>query len=215
MSIALYVAALLAAGFVVSGVVPRYRGTRDRRERVEAFERQYRAYIEAREQDHQNATYHHYGPPPESEESRRLRAWLVARRSEMQRDAESVGKGVIYVAPPPMLGGGSYKPHYYFSDLFDEQSFTGHSWQFRLDELATILHETERQLRHRRRDLFNPWAWLRLAFERVVGLPRYALRLAGFGTNVTDSTGVKIGTALWSFLVGAAGIGSFILTALR
>jgi len=39
----------------------------------------------------------------------------------MQRDAQSVGKGVAYVAPPPAIGG-QYMTHSYFTDLFDEQS---------------------------------------------------------------------------------------------
>ncbi len=44
-----------------------------------------------------------------------------------------------------------------------------------------------------RRDLFNPWAWVRLSFERVVGFPSYILGVAGFGPDVTNSTRVRVG----------------------
>lgn len=62
-----------------------------------------------------------------------------------------------------------------------------------------------------RRDLRNPWSWTRLAFERVIGFPRYVLRNAGFSQEVTGSTRVRIVTVVWSFLVGASGIGAFVL----
>lgn len=210
MIVVLYVLAVLVAALIVSGVWPRWREDKARFARVQEFERQYRAWVESREHDVDVHGHYGYGPPRLSDETEELRAWLVARRNEMQRDAEMAGKGIVYVAPPPMIGG-AYQPHAYFSDLFDEQSFTDHEAGFRLDELATIVHDTERQLERRKRHLLNPWAWLRGAFARLVGLPRYVLRLAGFGTNVTDSPGAKIGTAVWSFLVGAATIGAFVI----
>ena len=128
----------------------------------------------------------------------------------MQRDARSVGKGVAYVAPPPAIGGGQYLAHPYFTDLFDEQSFTDHGSSFRLDELATIRYEIERQEDLRRRDLLNPWAWLRLSFERVAAFPRYVLRRSGFRT-AADSNGARIVTVAWSFLVGVSTIGAFVV----
>lgn len=210
MLVALYVLAVLAAIFIVSGVVPRYREVAARVDRVRMFSSKYAAYVEARDADYQTGGYG-YGSPAHGEESSALRAWLVGRRNDMQRDAESVGKGVIYVAPPPAIGGGRYLPHYYFSDLFDEQSYADHDAQFRQDELATTEHELDRLRDIRRRDLYNPWSWIRLAFERLIGLPRYMLRRAGFGTAVTDSTGAKIVSAVWSALVGIATIGAFVV----
>ena len=73
------------------------------------------------------------------------------------------------------------------------------------------MHETGEQEAQRKRDLYNPWAWARLAFERLVGFPRYVLRHAGFSPGVTDSTAVRLVSVLWSLLVGAAGIGGFVL----
>lgn len=133
----------------------------------------------------------------------------------MQRDAMAMGHGVMYIAPPPMLGGGAYQPHQFFADLFDEQTNSVGNARVRLDDLATIVHETRGQAEQRRRDLLNPWAWLRLAFERVVRFPRYVLRHAGFSKKVTDSTGARIVAVAWSLLVGAATIGGFVLAALK
>jgi len=213
MLVVLYVLAILLAAFALSGVLPRYLAAGRRMARVEAFERHYRDWTEAHHQD--LAASSRYGGVRESEESQRLRGWLVARRNQMQRDAEAVAKGVIYVAPPPAVGGGRYVPHSYFLDLFDQQSFTDHAPTFRLDELATTIHETEWQRERWKADLYNPWAWLRLSFERIVGFPRYALRLAGFGSKVTDSPGAKAGTAVFSVVVGLAGIGSFAVLLLK
>jgi hypothetical protein len=209
----IYLAALLVASFVISGVVPRYLSVRRRLPRVEEFERQYRAYSGARDQDYENTSYH-YGPPAHDEKSSELRSWLVARRNEMQRDAQEVGKGIVYVAPPPMIGG-PFRPHSYFSDLFDEQSFTDHGPQYRLDELATIIHDTRNQARRWKRDVFNPWAWVRLAFERIVRFPYYVLRRSGFSDKAVASTGARIVTAVWSVLVGAATIAGFVVTLLH
>lgn len=211
--LALYILAVLLALFVVSGVLPRYHAWRDRGVRVEEFESQDRAYLAAQERD-AVGVISDFGQPPEGEEAAHLRSWLSARRAEMQRDARSVGKGVNFVAPPPVAGGGRYVPHPYYSDLFDEQSFAELGSSFRLDDLATIRHEVELQHRLRRGDLYNPWAWTRLSFERVIAFPRYVLRRAGFA-KTADSTAARLVTVVWSFLVGAAGIGGFVVTLLR
>ncbi len=73
---------------------------------------------------------------------------------------------------------------------------------FRLDELTTIAHETREREGQARRDLYNPWAWTRLAVERVVGFPRYVLRHAGFSSEATNSTGARIVTVMWSVISG-------------
>lgn len=210
MATVVYVAIVVVAVFVISGVVPRYRTTVARRRRAEAFEAKYSAYVEEREREYQSAHGCYGSELPHGQRAAELRAWLVASRNDMQRDAQAVGKGITYVAPPPMIGG-PFRPHSYFADLFDEQSFTGHGTQFRQDELATTCHELRRQEALRKRAIFNPWAWTRLAFERIVRCPRYVLTLAGFDTKVTDSTGVRVVTALWSFVVGAATIASLIV----
>jgi hypothetical protein len=210
----IYLAVFIVVCFVASGVVPRYLAVRRRRPRVEEFERQYLAYVEAREGDWER-TYPHHGRPPHGEESQKIRDWLAPRRDEMQRDARAVGRGVVHVAPPPAAGGGSYQPHAIFADLFDRQSFTGHSHQFRLDELASVAHETRRQESIWKRDLLNPWAWLRFAFERVVGFPRYVLLQAGFSAKATDTTAARLISVLWSALVGAAGIGGFVVALVK
>lgn len=212
----IYLVALLVAAFIVSGVVPRYLEVRRRLPRVEEFDRKYRAYLDGRERDYEGFYSDHGGSPPHGDESAKLRAWLTPRRAEMQRDAAKVRKGVVYVAPPPAIGGGNYMPHYMFRDLYDTQSFTEYApANLRTDELVTIIHETRYQESAWRRDLFNPWAWLRLAFERLVGFPRYVLRLAGFSTEVTDSAAARAVSAAWSFLVGAAGIGGFVVALLK
>jgi len=206
-----YVVAVLVVVFVASGVLPRYRATIARWRRVAEFEHHYREWVESRLQDAQDHA-RHYGPPPaESEKTLGLRAWLVARRAEMRRDARAVGKEVVHVAPPLAVGGGQYVRHYYFADLFDEQTFTDHEPQFRLDELATIRHELALQTVARRRDLLLPWRWIRLAFERVISLPRYLLMQAGLGSKVTGGLAARVVTVLWAILVGLAGIGSFMV----
>jgi hypothetical protein len=181
---------------------------------VREFASRYAAYTQSRERDYQGSISPAGDEPPQGQESLVLRRWLAARRNEMQRDAQAVNKGVRYVAPPPAIGGG-YRPHYYFLDLFDEQSFTGYGSDFRQDELSTIIHEVERLRLRSRHDLYNPWAWVRHAFERVVGFPRYVLRRAGFSKAVTGSTGAKVATVVWSGLVGGATIGGFIVGLLQ
>jgi hypothetical protein len=209
-TLALYVVAVLAVLFIVSGVLPQLRRIRTRLRRAEEFERRYRAWLDARERDNEGPTLH-YGPAPEGSEASELHAWLAARRNEMQRDAQSVGKGVMYVAPPLMVGGGPYQRHAYFTDLFDEQTFTDHAPSFRLDELATVRHELARTEAAWRRAVINPWAWMRLSFERLIGFPSYVLRRAGFSEKVTNSTGARIVTVAWSLVVGFATIGAFVV----
>lgn len=211
MSALIYLAAVIVGSFIGSGVVPRYLAVKARRHRVAEFATKYREWTDA-----ERAARPDRYTVNETEEAKaaELRSWLAARRSEMQRDAESVGKGIIHVAPPPAVGGGSYVPHSYFADLFDQQSFTDHGWGFRLDELATISHELEWQETGYRRGLFNPWAWIRLTFERIVGFPRYVLRHAGFSAKATESAPARVVSVVWSLLVGGAGIGGFVLTLL-
>lgn len=203
---ALYILAALVVLFVLSGVVPRYRAVVARRHRVEEFERRYGAYCEARERDFADSVYTGYGSPPEGAEAKSLRSWLIARRDQMQHDAEAAGRGVMYIAPPPMIGGG-YQAHAYFRDLFDEQTNSVGSTSVRRDDLASIVHETRVQQSRARRDLCNPWAWLRLSFERFVRLPAYVLRVAGFGTAVTGSAPVRIS----GVVVGLATVGAFVV----
>lgn len=212
MIVALYILAVLALVFMVSGVIPRHREIKRRRRRVEEFERRYRAYCEARDEDYADRTggYSYGGPTPEGSAASEIRAWLVPRRDEMQRDARAVGSGIIHIAPPPMIGGG-YQPHAFFSDLFDDQTNSVGSTSYRCDALATIAHETRSQEMVAKRALRDPWTWTRLAFERVVGFPRYVLRRAGFSTKVADSAGARIVSVVWSLLVGAATIGAFVL----
>jgi len=62
MIIAAYILAVFFAMFVISDVLPRYRGWRNRGRRVKEFENQYRAYVSARESDYQGAMMYH-GPP--------------------------------------------------------------------------------------------------------------------------------------------------------
>jgi hypothetical protein len=215
---------VIVAAFVVSGVVPRHRAVQERRERVEEFQEKYRDWIQAAggivdfedwigQAVPDGLAAASYDAEVEAAE---LRAWLVARRDEMQRDAQSARRGIAHIAPPPVIGG-AYVEHSYFSDLFDLQTdaeaMGGPS--FKLDELATILHETECEEGRYRRDICNPWAWLRLAFERIVGVPRYVLRHVGFSEKAADSTGARLVAAVWSFVVGAAGIGGFIVTIVK
>jgi hypothetical protein len=212
-----YIVAVLVVTFVLSGVLPRYIEWRDRVRRVQEFKRQYRRWVDAVEKFDGVSGYG--GPPPDLlaalAESNKLadeiRPWLTARRNEMQRDAKAVGKGVMYVAPPPMIGG-SYKPHAYFLDLFDAQTDSIGSRAYRLDDLVTIVHESEWQRDLRRRDLYNPAAWGRLAFERVVRFPAYVLKLVGFSEKTAGSSAVKVVSAVWSLLVGAATIAGFVVT---
>ena len=209
MLVALYIVGVFAALFVISGVLPTYLTWSQRGPRVEAFDRHYRAYLDARQRDAETSI-NPYGPSPLGEKSTELRAWLSARRNEMQRDAESVGTGVVYVAPPPAVGGGGYVRHDYFSDLFGQQSFTDYPPTLRLDNLATIRHEVALRCRQSKSDLFKPWRWAQLSFERVVRVPRYILRLAGF-TKAAESTAARAVTVVWSILVGASTIGAFVV----
>lgn len=217
MIMALYIAAVLAVTFMLSGVLPRYIVWRDRVQRVTEFESRYRQWVEA---DERFDGVEGYGAAPpdllaeidaSSKEAAELRSWLTARRNEMQRDAEAVGKGVMYVAPPPMIGG-SYKPHAYFLDLFDVQTESLGGRRYRLDDLVTIVHECKWQRDLRWRDLFNPAAWARLGFERLVCFPAYVLKLAGFSDRTAGSSAVKVVSAAWSLLVGAATIAGFVAT---
>ena len=197
LSLAIYCAAVLIAVFFVSGVAPRYRRTVERLRRVELFAQNYIALLEG---------------------DRNKRGWLAARADEMQADAQSVGRGVTYVAPPPMLGGGAYTPHQMFSDLFNRQSYTDNVTDaLRLEVIAGVQHQLQRRVEQRRRELRNPLAWLRIAFERLVRFPRYLLRQAGFSKRVTDSSLTRAVTVAWSLIVGAATIGAFVvgLLALR
>jgi len=130
----------------------------------------------------------------------------------MQRDANRVGLGTTYVAPPPAIGGGSYRPHQMFMDLLGQQSYSDNvTVQVRLDTLATVEHELDAQVNQTCRHLLNPAKWIQLAFERIAGLPRYLLKTAGFSDNVTNSGFARIVTVVWGFLVGAATIASFVL----
>jgi len=188
----LYLAAVLAAAFLVSGVVPTWLATKRRRKRVAAFADRYRRWVTGEDDS--------------------AREWLIARRQEMQVDAMSVGRGVSVIAPPPAIGGHAVQ-HQMFLDLTSEQSFADMliSEQTRLDELATISHAPESREATQRRRLFNPFAWLRLAFERVVGIPRYVLRAAGFSKGVTDASITRAISVLWGIAVGAATIGGFAI----
>ncbi len=207
-----YILGLLGVLFVLSGVVPRYREWDERLTRVREFESKYRTLTTA-------AGIRSGVQPAGSGASRHaldewevagdtlttVRPWLVARRNRMQADAESVGKGVWHVAPPPAIGG-AFVPHQIFLDLFDEQSQSIGSEQVRLDDLATITHEVEWLRSHRKRDLFNPWAWLRWSFVNVLRFPAWVLRVAGFSESVTGSTGVRAVSVVWSLLVGGVTI---------
>lgn len=211
--VVVYILALAVVLFLFSGVLPRYRECVGRLPRVIEFERRYREYADADRNAHADRDIVYTAVTPEQEAAGRraeeLRPWLVARRNEMQRDAQSVGKGVMYVAPPPMIGG-SYKPHSYFLDLFDEQTDSIGSSRVRLDDLVTIIHEVEWQRDLRRRDLYNPAAWTRLTFLRLVRSPAHALRAAGFSKDAAATTVVKVFGAIWSGLVGAAGIAGLV-----
>lgn len=190
-AIVLVIIGALAASFVISGVLGRYLAVKRRRPRVQAFLENYIAYAEG--------------------DNTRLQ-WLLDRSVEMQQDAEAVGLGVTYVAPPPMIGGGPFQPHQMFGDLLNRQAYTDNVTQgFRLETLSKVVYELARREKAYKRDLFNPLAWLRRSFERIVGFPRYLLRIAGFSTRVTDSTGARILTVLWAIIVGAATIGSFVV----
>jgi len=216
----LYIGAVIVGVFLLSGVLPRFVEWRDRVNRVQEFQRQYRIWTDSVDDlDNQGG----YGwPSPEAlatidqrtKTANDVRSWLAARRNEMQRDAEAVGKGVMYVAPPPIMGG-RYKPHAYFLDLFDAQTNSIGSRSYRLDDLVTIVHEAEWNRDMRRRDLYNPAVWIRLAFERLVRFPAYVLRTAGFSDDTAASSAVKVVSAAWSLLVGGATIAGFVLTLIR
>jgi hypothetical protein len=217
----LYVAGVLTVAFVLSGVVSRYRTIRARRLRVEKFRDNYSEWVGHAEQIIDGEDFIGAVIPRDAsaaselaaQEAEKLRPWLVARRDEMQRDAQVLGHGVVTIQPPPMVGG-PIRHHGVYADLFDEQSYAADvvGASFRKDDLATIIHEAHRCEDRTRRDLYNPLQWVRLAFERIVGFPRYALRVAGFGENVTESTGVRVASAIWSIAVGVATIGAFVVS---
>jgi len=186
---------LLAGSFLLSGVLPAYLRAKSRIHRVDRFAAKYGAWVE--------------NDMPSGGE----RDWLIARGPEMQADAKAVGQGVIYVAPPPMIGG-RYRPHYMFSDLAGAQSF-GAGVAERLDALTMTQHQLRVQAGHRRRDLSYPWRWVQRAFERIVRLPQYLLRTAGFSDDVSGSTAAKGVGVLWSLVVGAATVGAFVLSLLE
>jgi hypothetical protein len=58
-----------------------------------------------------------------------------------------------------------------------------------------VLHDAEKERGRQRTELVNPAAWLRRAFERVVGSPRYLLRVTGFGKATVDGTAAV--TVVW------------------
>jgi hypothetical protein len=126
----LYLAVLVAVSFTVSGAVPRYREVVARRKRVGEFQRQYAAWVAAEGRVPDDDEFIGMVLPDglaedaddASKEVERLRPRLVARRTEMQRDAQAVGKGIMNVAPPPDVGG-RYQAHAYFADLFSFQSY--------------------------------------------------------------------------------------------
>lgn len=194
MTVALIVLGTLGLLFVVSAVLPRWLDARARYERVTEFERRYLAHEAGDESQ---------------------RPWLIARRAEMQRDAQKLGRGHMVIAPPPAVGG-HVTQHAYFGELFDETPYAlmVQGDDFLKNELATIAHELEGQTRRAKRNMLNPWAWLRLSFEQVVGLPRYIIKRAGFSAAAADSKAARIVTVLWSVVVGIAGIGSFVLALL-
>lgn len=197
-TLALYIGAFLLGVFVLSGVIPTLRDASRRFQRVQEFASRYSAWVKAGSVGDEDL------------------AWLIAHKDQVQRDAQRVGHGVTYVSPPPALGGGSYAPHQMFADLFSRQSYTDHiTPDYRIETLLAVASAWDEQHRLAVSRLVNPFAWIRLAFERVVRFPRYLLKTAGFPENVTDSTGARIVTVLWGLLVGAATIGSFVLMLLR
>jgi hypothetical protein len=217
--VVLYILGVAAVLFIVSGVLPRYRACAARRDRVQEFERQYRRYADAQEVSFSAEEYFGYQSPDDADQAaldrasaevKEVRPWLLARRDQMQRDAQAVGRGVMWIAPPPMIGGG-YTRQDIYQDLFDDSTNAINSASYRMDELVTIAHETSVRAEQAKRDLCNPWSWIRLAFARVVGFPRYVLRQAGFSGEVVDSTAARFVTVVWSFLVGGSGIGGFIV----
>lgn len=192
----LLIAVLVIGGsFALSGVAPAYLRSKSRVFRVDRFAKRYRQWAEE-------------GSPDGD-----AREWLIARGSEMQADAAAVGQGVVYVAPPIAIGGGPYRPQHIFSDLAGVTTFGVESGE-RLDALTRTQHQVRIQRKHRRRDLFFPWRWIQLAFERLVGCPRYLLKVAGFSDAVAGSSAARGVGVLWSILVGAATIGAFVLSLL-
>lgn len=193
----IYLGALLVAAFLVSGVLPTWRATVRRRDRVSAFDTRYRRWVT--------------GDGVEGD-----REWLIARRQEMQRDAMSVGAGRTVIAPPPMIGGPAQE-HQMFLDLESNQAYADMlvSPQTRIDELATISHALTTREREQRWRLVNPLAWLWIGFERIVALPRYLLRAAGFKRRVTEASLTRAVSVLWALVVGVATIGGFVLALLK
>ncbi len=191
----LIAALVLGGSFALSGVVPAYLRSKSRVFRVDRFAKRYRGWVE--------------DDFPDGE----AREWLIARGSEMQADAAAVGQGVVYVAPPIAVGGGPYRPQHIFSDLAGVTTF-GVASRERLDALTRTQHQVRVQRKLRRRDLFLPWRWIQLAFERLVGFPRYLLKAAGFSEAVAGSSAARGVGVIWSVLVGAATIGAFALSLL-
>ena len=215
-----YVVAVLVVAFALSGVVPTFSQIRARRRRVEQFAEKYAAWADADADvlDHEDwigkAVPDDLAEASEtgSKEADELKPWLTARCNEMQRDAQAVGHGIVRIAPPPAIGG-AISSFGVYDDLFDRQAYADQlvGTSFRRQDLATIIYETQKQEDEARRAIVEPWSWVRLAFERVVRFPAYVLRVSGFGVGVTESTGVRVVSALWSFAVGVATIGAFVV----
>lgn len=188
------VAALVLGGsFVLSGVVPAYLRARGRVFRTRRFTKRFRAWVE------------------EGREDSGDREWLIARGAEMQADAAKVGQGVVHIAPPLAAGGGPFRPQYIFSDLTGMTTF-GVGDAERLDALTRTEYQVGLQARHRFRDLFLPWRWIQLAFERLIRFPRYVLKAAGFSDAVSSSPAARGIGVIWSLLVGLATIGAFAMS---
>lgn len=195
LKILVLVLGVLALAFLISGVVPRYVLTRRRLARTEEFLDNYNAYLGG-DQAKTN--------------------WLAARSLQMQHDAEAVGLGIAYIAPPPMIGGGPYQAHGMFADIFGHQSYADAvAPAFKVQTLLQVIQQLDDRWRARRNDLLNPLRWLQLAFERIVRFPRYLLKTAGFSSRVTESGFARVVTVIWSLVVGIATIGAFVLAIIQ
>jgi hypothetical protein len=103
-------------------------------------------------------------------------------------------------------------PHQIFADLFGQQSYANAiTSAVKREALAQVIHELTLQKKDRRADLWRPTRWLRLAFERLIGFPRYLLETAGFSPRVTESGFARVVTVLWSIALGLATIGGFVV----
>jgi hypothetical protein len=119
----------------------------------------------------------------------------------------------VHIAPPPAAGGGPFRPQYIFSDLAGMTTFGVESLE-RVDVLTQTEYQLGVQARHRFRDLFMPWRWIQLAFERLIRLPRYLLKTAGFPDSVSGSAAARGVGVVWSLIVGLATIGALVLSLL-